>query len=225
MTDSSAGSVCAGGDDVRLDARDLPEDAEGAVDPRLDVGLPGRGDEQRDVAGGDETLDPLAHRHAGGEQVLADVGEPPVARLVRVVGEDRDLGLQRRVGGLVERLLVDEAARDPVGAAGDGGVERVDHLVDVGVLGTGELVAAAEQLAGVLGAVAGRHEERVRRHVVDQHELRAALALEDAAGGRAALRLARLGLGAAAAARGDRGAHHRRGASGQRRAPRHRPEA
>ena len=224
MTDSSAGSSAPVVMTCGLDARDLPEDAEGAVDPRLDVGLPGRGDEQRHVAGGDETLDPLAHRHAGGEQVLADVGEPRVARLVRVVGEDGDLGLQRRVGGLVERLLVDEADRDPVGAAGDGGVERVDHLVDVGVLGAGELVAAAEQLAGVLGAVAGRHEERVRRHVVDEHELRAARALEDAAGGRAALRLARRRLVAVAAAGRDRGAHQRRRASGQRRPPADRRE-
>ena len=216
--------LCAGGDDVRLDARDLPEDAEGAVDPRLDVGLPGRGDEQRDVARGDETLDPLAHRHAGGEQVLADVGQPRVALLVRVVGEDRDLGLQRRLGGLVERLLVDEADRDAVGAAGDGGVERVDHLVDVGVLGTGELVAAAQQLAGVLGAVAGRHEERVRGHVVDQHELELPRALEDAAGGGAALRLARGRLVAVAAARGDHRADQAGRAAGQRCAPRERGE-
>ena len=207
-----------------LDARDLPEDAEGAVDPRLDVGLPGRGDEQRDVAGGDETLDPLAHRDAGGEQVLADVGQPRVALLVRVVGEDRDLGLQRRLDGLVERLLVDEADRDAVGAAGDGGVERVDHLVDVGVLGAGELVAAAQQLAGVLGAVAGRHEERVGGHVVDQHELQLPRAVEDAAGGGAALRLARGRLVAVAAARGDHRADQAGRAAGQRCAPRERRE-
>ena len=54
-------------------------------------------------------MDPLAHLLTGDEQVLADVARRAVGHLVRVVGDDRDLGLQRRVGRRVERLLVDQA--------------------------------------------------------------------------------------------------------------------
>ena len=48
----------------------------------------GRGDEQPDLALADELDDPLAHRHAGPEEVLADVGQPGVRWVVGVVGDD-----------------------------------------------------------------------------------------------------------------------------------------
>ena len=174
----------------------------GAVDARLDVGLPRRRDEQRHVARRHELRDVLAHLLAGDEQVLADVGQARVLGRVRVVGNHGDLRLERRVGRAVEGLGVDERDRDAVGAAGDGGVEGVDHLVDVRVLRARPLVAAAQQLAGVLGAVARRHEERVRRHVVDEDELELLRRLEDAVGRRTAaarLRLGRRGRPAVAA--------------------------
>ena len=49
-------------------------------------------------------------------------------------------------------------------------LKRVDHLVDVRALGARPLEAAVHELARVLGAVARGHEERVRRHVVDEDE-------------------------------------------------------
>src|SRR3954453_1650019 len=70
----------AGRDDVRLDARVGLERLAGAVDARLDVRRARRRDEQRDVARRDELGDALAHLLAGDEQVLADVGQPGVAR-------------------------------------------------------------------------------------------------------------------------------------------------
>src|SRR4051795_2921343 len=80
-------------DDVRLDARVGLEGLAGAVDARLDVRRARRRDEQRDVAGGHELRDALAHLLAGDEQVLADVRQAGVARGVGVVGDDGDLGL------------------------------------------------------------------------------------------------------------------------------------
>src|ERR671918_1962888 len=55
-------------------------------------------------------------------------------------------------------------------------------LVDVRALGAGPLVAAVEQAAGVLGAIPGRDEEGVRRHVVDEREPHLLLLAEDVAG-------------------------------------------
>ena len=108
----------AGGDDVRRDAlARLLDRVLRAVDARLDVRRARRGDEQRHVARRHQVDDPLAHLLAGDEQVLADVAQARVRLLVGVVGDDRDPGLQRRVGRGVERLLVDEADADAVGAA------------------------------------------------------------------------------------------------------------
>ena len=43
---------------------------------------------------------------------------------VGVVGDDGDARLERGFDRRVERVQVDQRDRDPVGAAGDGGVER-----------------------------------------------------------------------------------------------------
>ena len=125
--------------------------------------------------------DPFAHLFAGQFQVLADVGQALVAGGVGVVGDDRDARLQRRFDRRVERVQVDQRDRDPVGAARDGGVDRVDHLVDVAAFRARPLVAAAEQFAGVRGAVLGGHEERVGRDVVDEHEFVVRVRAEHAA--------------------------------------------
>src|SRR3954471_1723445 len=77
----------AGRDDVRLDARVRLERLARAVDPRLDVRLARRRDEQGDVAGRHELRDALAHLLARDEQVLADVRQAGVARRVGVVAD------------------------------------------------------------------------------------------------------------------------------------------
>ena len=106
-------------------------------------------------------------------------------------------------------------------------VHGVDHLGHVGVLRAGPLVRAAEQLAGVLGAVLRRHEERVGRHVVDQHELRLAALAEDAAAARLGRGRGRRlrGLRAARATRREHGGRDAGGAARERRATGHRPPA
>ena len=73
--------------------------------------------------------------------------------------------------GASERRLVDDRERDAVGLGADRGVGGVDHLGDHRVDRAGPLVLDAEQLARVLGAVLGRREERVGRHVADEDEL------------------------------------------------------
>ncbi len=113
----------------------------------------------------------FAHLFAGLFQVLADVREARVARRVGVVGDDRNARLDRRFDRRVERVQVDQRDRDAVGAAGHRAVQRVDHLVDVRAFRAGPLVGAAEQLRRVRRAVLRRREERVRRDVVDEHEL------------------------------------------------------
>ena len=197
-----------------------------AVDARLDVQRARRGDEERHVAGRDELHDVLAHLLARDEEVLADVGQPVVAGGVGVVADHRDLRRQRLVGRAVERLEVDEAHPDAVRLGRDRAVERVDHLVDVAALRARPLVAAAQQLARVLGAVLRRHEERVRRDVVDQDELQLRLRAEDAGGGRArgrGRRGARRGRLLAAAAGVEDEGGHARCSTGQRGAPGHVP--
>ncbi len=146
----------------------------GAVQPRLDVELARGRDEHADGAGIDQRQDALAHQHAGLVQILADIGEALVAAAggrVGVVREHRDAGGQRAGGRLVEGVRVDDRHRDGRGLRGDGGVHGVDHLGHVGGRRAGPLMIAAEQRAGVGDAVLGRHEERVGRHVIDEHEL------------------------------------------------------
>ena len=166
-----AGHVRAGRDHVDLVALALERRLR-AVDARLDVRLAGRRDEEPDAAAlRHERRDALAHLDAGVEEILADVGEPLVGgRAVGVVGDDRDAGLERLLGRRVERLRVDDADRDAVGLARDRRVHRVDHLGRLGRLRARPLVGGVRHRARVLGAVARRHEERVRRHVVDEHE-------------------------------------------------------
>ena len=148
----------------------LLDGGDGAVDAGLDVELAGRGDEQRDVALADELDDPLAHLEARSVEVLTDVGETCVRR-VGVVRDDRDPGRQGALDRIVERLEVDDRNRDPIGVGGDRGLEGVHHLGVVGALGSGPLERGAEKRRRVLDAVLRRHEERVRRHVVDEHEV------------------------------------------------------
>ena len=73
-----------------------------------------RGDEQEDVAVGDEADDAGAELEAGLVVVLADIGEPGV-RLpaVGVVGDDRDPALEGERRRPVEGLRIDERDRDP----------------------------------------------------------------------------------------------------------------
>ncbi len=103
---------------------------------------------------------------------------------IGVVAEDRDAGRERVLDRPVEPLGIDEAHRDRVGLAGDRRVHRVDHLRDVGGLRAGPLIVAAEQRAGVLDAVLARHEERVGRHMVDEHEFPSRMRRERPALGR-----------------------------------------
>jgi hypothetical protein len=65
---------------------------------------------------------------------------------------------------------IDQADGDRIGLGRDRGVERVDHLRDVGGLRPGPLVIDPQERTGVLDAVLGRHEERVVGDVVDEHE-------------------------------------------------------
>ncbi len=113
-------------------------------------------------------------RRSSGQVVLADVGLAVVGdpgRDIGVVREHGDAVVQRTVDGSVEGGVVDQAAPDAVRLAGDGGVERRHHLGDDRARRACPLVRAAGQGAGVLDSVDRRREERVRRHVVDHHEL------------------------------------------------------
>ena len=155
-----------------------------AVDPRLDVPRSRRRDDPgHEIALLDAGLeDLLRDRCSCGQVVLADVGLPVVRgsrRDVGVVGDHGDAVAQRRVDGLVEGGVVDETAPDAVRLPGDRGVERRDHLVDDRGRRAGPLVRAAGQGACVLDPVDRRREERVRRHVVDHHELVLRMAGED----------------------------------------------
>ena len=166
-----AGQVGAGRDHVDLVALALERRLR-AVDARLDVGLAGRRDEEPDPAAlRDHRGDALAHLDARVEEILADVGEALVLRrAVGVVGDDGDALLQRLHGDRVECVGIDDADRDAVGLARDRRVHRVDHLRRLRRLRPRPLVRGVGHRAGVLGAVARRHEERVGRHVVDEHE-------------------------------------------------------
>ena len=170
----------------RLDlaAAELLDGRLSAVDARLNVELPGGGDEERHVARLDEVDDPLAHLVAGQVEVLPDVRESRVRRRVGVVAQHRDALAERVVRRAVEGLEVDERDQDARRLGRDRRVERVDHLADVRRLRAGPLVAAAEQRARVLRAVDRRHEERVRRHVVDEHELPLRMRLDEVVGGQ-----------------------------------------
>src|SRR4029077_4813020 len=53
----------------------------------------------------------------------------------------------------------------------DGGVEGVEHLADVGLRRPAPRVRAVDERASVCRAVLRRHEERIRRDVVDEREL------------------------------------------------------
>ena len=123
-----------------------------------------------------------ADRRSRGQVVLADVGHPVVRnarRDVGVVGDHGDAVVSARVDGRVEGGVVDQTAPDAVRLRGDRGVERRDHLGDDRVGRAGPLIRAAGQGAGVLDAVDRRREERVRRDVVDHHELVLRMAGED----------------------------------------------
>ena len=89
----------AGGDLLGVDLlAGLLDRGDRAIEPRLDVELARRGDEQRDEAGVHQRGDALAHLVAGLVEVLADIGEPLVATAggrVGVVGEHRNAGFQR----------------------------------------------------------------------------------------------------------------------------------
>jgi hypothetical protein len=70
-----------------LDRGDRP------IHARLEVELARGRDEESDVARAHQLDDPLAHHLAGKEELLADIGEPPVrapGRCVGVVAEHRD---------------------------------------------------------------------------------------------------------------------------------------
>ena len=81
--------------------------------------------------------------------------------------------------GLVERRVVDQADPDPVRLAGDRGIHRRDHLADDRGRRAGPLVRATSDGTSVLEPVDRRREERVRRHVVDHHELVLRVAREE----------------------------------------------
>ena len=59
----------------------------------------------------------------------------------------------------------------PAALRGDRAVERRHHLADDRVVRTGPLIRGAGDRAGVLDPVDRGGEERVRRHVVDHHEV------------------------------------------------------
>ena len=81
--------------------------------------------------------------------------------------------------GLSKAVLSIRQHPMPFALPGDRGVEGRDHLGDDRVRRAGPLIRAAGQGARVLDAVDRRREERVRRHVVDHHELVLRMAGED----------------------------------------------
>ena len=118
--------------------------------------------------------DLLAHGEARLVERLADVRHPRLRagpRSIGVVGQHRDplraCALDRRLEG----ALVDDAHGDPVRLGADRRVERVDHLADVRLRRPAPGVLHVDEGCGVGGAVLGGHEERIRRHVVDEREL------------------------------------------------------
>ena len=110
--------VGTGRDDGRADRlAGVLDRVERAVDPRLDVQLPGRRDEEEDVAVANELHDAGAELQARLVEILADVREPPVAHAaVGVVRDDRDPAPQRLRRRLVERPPIDHRHGDAVGA-------------------------------------------------------------------------------------------------------------
>ncbi len=163
-----------GGDHRRRDlGSGLLDRIDGTIDPRLQVELPRRGDEQRHLALTHQFDDARAHHLPGQEQVLADIGEPPVvaaARRIGVVAEHRDAGVERAPDRPVEAFGIDDADGDRVGLAGDCGVHRVDHLRHIRGFRAGPLIVAAEERAGVVDAVLARHKKGVGRDMIDEHE-------------------------------------------------------
>ena len=210
------GKVRARGDVLGFDGgAGLGDRVERSVDARLDVQLAGRGDEQPHLALADELDDPLAHGKAGPVQVLAGVGHAGVRARRRC---RRRRGSRRRAPACTGSLNASRSTSahgDPVGPAGDRRLEGVDHLADVGDLRAGPLRRReAEQRRGVLDPVDRRDPERVRRHVVDEHEVPLRRLREVPGGRRPATRRD------AAVPVGGEGAGSRRDASGpHQRAP------
>jgi hypothetical protein len=167
--------VGVGRDDLGVDrlAR-LLDRGHCAVDAGLNVQRARRRDEQCHVTLRDLGCDLLAHGEARLVESLADVRHPRLRagpRSIGVVGQHRDplraCALDRRL----ECALVDDAHRDPVRLGADRRVERVDHLADVRLRRAAPRVLHVDERCGVGGTVLRRHEERVRRHVVDEREL------------------------------------------------------
>src|SRR5215211_1858296 len=105
----------------------------GAVDPRLNVELPGRRYKERHEPLVDETDDPLSHLDTGLEQVLPHISERgvrPRSFAVGIVGDNGDVVVQGLLDRLVESHGINHRDGDASSVARDGGVQRVDHLRD-----------------------------------------------------------------------------------------------
>ena len=124
---------------------------------------------------GTERRDPLAHGEARLVERLADVRHPRLRagpRSVGVVGQrPGSPSSSARLIGASNAPLSTTHDGDPVRLGADRGVERVDHLADVRLRRAAPRVLHVDERCGVGGAVLRRHEERVRRHVVDEREL------------------------------------------------------
>ena len=189
MTDSSAGSAAP----VAMTCGLMPETFLRTLSAPSIRGwmfdCAGRGDEQRDVARRDETLDPLAHllrrtrRGPGRCRPAASCSARPRCR--RATGI---LAFSAASVGWLNAFLSTRQTAIPSRAAGDRGVERVDHLVDVRVLRAGPLVAAARAACRRprRRSVVGTKNGFVVTWLTSTN-LSCSSALEDAAGGRAAL--------------------------------------
>ena len=149
----------------------------GAVDARLDVELARRGDEADHVAAGRSSeairwpscvaggrRGPARCRRAGWCR-----GRPWRRRRCRRPPGCRRPGPCRPARGRPSCRRPPRAM--PSAFAEIAVFSGVDHLRRRRSLGAGPLEVAAEQRAGVVGAVLGRGEERVGRHVVDEDEL------------------------------------------------------
>src|SRR5215217_3696727 len=145
-----------------------------SVEPRLDIERTRRRYKERHKPLIDEVYDPLAHLHARLEEILAHVCKRrvrPWPLAVGIIGDDRNTVVQGFLDRLVESDRVYDRDGDAVGVARDGGVHRVDHLRDHRLLRARPLGRSPEQSLRVLDTVLGRHEERVRGHMVDEDEV------------------------------------------------------